>query len=166
MNNEIEIWEDVVGYEGLYEVSSFGNVKSLNYLRTKKEKLLKQCFDKNGYKQVRLYKNGISKTTPVHKEVAKAFHGHIPCGYDIVVDHIDNNKLNNYANNINLVTNRENSSKDRKGGTSKYLGVSLHKTSLKWVASIVIEGKKKHLGLFDLDFEASNAYQNALKKLM
>ena len=52
-----------------------------------------------------------------------AFFGHVPGGYKIVVDHIDNNRLNNHVSNLQLITQRENSSKDRKNGTSQYTGV-------------------------------------------
>ena len=53
-----EIWRDVVGYEGLYMVSNKGNVKSLNYKRTRKEKVLKACKKPNGYLKIILWKDG------------------------------------------------------------------------------------------------------------
>ena len=56
-----EIWKDIEGYEGIYQISNFGDVKSLNYSRTKKEHTLKQQIDKYGYKRVLLYKNNKSK---------------------------------------------------------------------------------------------------------
>lgn len=76
-----EIWKDVVGYEGLYQVSSLGNVKSLDYLiidtrkrkYIKKGKMLKQGIDKYGYYYVHLYKNNIFKYKLVHRLVAEAF---------------------------------------------------------------------------------------------
>lgn len=63
-----EIWKDIVGYEGLYQISNLGNVKSL-----KKDKIRKPCINPNGYKMVNLYKNGISKNILVNRLVAKAF---------------------------------------------------------------------------------------------
>ncbi|MBK8853106.1 MAG: hypothetical protein IPN10_03130 [Saprospiraceae bacterium] len=56
MNTEIEIWKDVPDYEGLYQVSSFGRVKSLGNLKTKKEKIIKQYIGKKGYYFVNLNK--------------------------------------------------------------------------------------------------------------
>ena len=56
----MEIWKDIKGYEGLYQISSLGNVKSLNYNRTGKEQVLKQK-DNNGYLMVCLCKNWIKK---------------------------------------------------------------------------------------------------------
>lgn len=63
-----ETWKDIVGYEGLYQISNLGNVKSL-----KKDKIRKPCINPNGYKMVNLYKNGISKNILVNRLVAKAF---------------------------------------------------------------------------------------------
>ncbi len=68
---ETEIWLPVVGYEDLYQVSSFGNVKSINYNRTWKEKILKKW--NNRYVNVRLYKKWIYKNILVHRIVAIAF---------------------------------------------------------------------------------------------
>lgn len=68
-----EIWKPVVGYEGLYEVSNLGRVKSLNYNHTGKEGLLSLVPDKNGYSKVGLCKNGKRKPYYVHRLVAEAF---------------------------------------------------------------------------------------------
>jgi hypothetical protein len=72
VDDVIEIWKDILGYEGLYQVSNLGNVRSLNYRRSGKTKLLKQATD-NGYKRVKLSKNGKKKKYWVHRLVAIAF---------------------------------------------------------------------------------------------
>ena len=74
-NLEGEVWKVVDGYEGLYQVSSKGRIKSLNYNRTKEEGLLKPKKDKDrgGYLLVNLYKDGKMKTHKVHRLVACAF---------------------------------------------------------------------------------------------
>jgi hypothetical protein len=82
-----------------------------------------------------------------------------------LVDHIDNNKLNNKLNNLQLTTNRINSTKDRVGPTSKFIGVGFHKSTNKWRSRIQIDGKNIWLGVFVTEIEASNAYQNALKSI-
>ena len=158
MGQQQEEFRPVPGYEGYYEVSNFGNVKSLT-----NDKILKPCLDGRGYYKVTLSKDGKTKTIRIHILVATAFLGHKPDGYKIVVDHIDNNKLNNNLTNLQLITHRENISKDKKNGTSKYKGVYLEKNANKWRSQILIDSKKKHLGLFTSEEEAHEAYQKALK---
>lgn len=160
-----EIFRDVLDYEGLYQVSNYGNVKSLNFRRSGKEKELKPSKDGDGYLHVRLSKNGLAKTIKVHKLVAIAFLNHIPDGYKIVVDHINSNKLNNNLNNLQLISQRENTSKDKKNCSSKYTGVTWYKPSNKWQAKIHINRKLKHLGYFHNELDASNKYQETLKTI-
>lgn len=168
-----EIWKDIPNYEGYYQVSNLGRVKNLkrfvkaksNSTRLVKERILKIGVDGAGYLVVDLNKDGKGKTFKVHKLVAMAFLGHKPCGYKEVIDHFDNNKFNNKLENLQITTNRHNSTKDRKGGTSKYTGVSWDKNANKWVCKIYINGKQNYLGLFENELDANNAYQNALKKL-
>lgn len=164
IENEIEIWKVIDGYEN-YEVSNFGNVKALNYRCSGKERLLKQQKCTNGYLMVRVYKNCEWKIFRVHVLVAMEFHGHKPDGTTkICVDHIDNNKLNNHVDNLQLISHRENSSKDKKDGTSKYIGVHWNKGKNKWTASITFNWRLIHLGHFDLEIDAANAYQKAKKE--
>lgn len=68
-----EIWRDVKGYEGLYQISNLGRVKSLNYKKMKVEKILSLKPKKQGYARVNFSKNGIRKTFTVHRLVALAF---------------------------------------------------------------------------------------------
>lgn len=102
----IHEWRDVVGYEGLYKVSEYGDVMSLNYNRTEKKGLLKQRKNKDGYMYVNLCKNGIVKTLMVHRLVATAF-----CegaDYFPEVNHIDEDKTNNYYENLEWCTKEYN----------------------------------------------------------
>ena len=157
----IEVWKNIPEFES-YQVSNLGNARSLNY---GKERIIKQMIGGRGYYRLYLRKNKKSHTPLVSQLMAIAFLNHKPCGNKIVVDHIDNNKLNNKLYNLQLITNRENTSKDRKNGSSKYIGVSWCNTYKKWVASIRIKGKQKQIGYFTDEKEASQAYQNELKKL-
>lgn len=93
-----EIWKDISGYEGLYQVSNFGNVKSLNWRRTGKPKNLYLKAHNRGYLQVELAKNGVKKSFMVHRLVAEAFIKN-PNGFP-VINHKDEDKTNNCVNNL------------------------------------------------------------------
>lgn len=93
-----EIWKDVVGYEGLYQVSNMGNVKSLNWRNEGYAKNLWLKPHNKGYLQVELAKNGAKKCFVVHRLVAVAF---LPNPYDYPqVNHKDENKRNNCVDNL------------------------------------------------------------------
>ena len=111
----MEIWKPVVGYEGLYEVSNLGRIKSpegktthsvLHGTRHWKERILKQKTDKKGYKRVELWKDKKHETWLVHRIVAKAF---IPVveGKDCI-NHIDGNPSNNNVNNLEWCNHLDN----------------------------------------------------------
>lgn len=112
----METWKDVLGYEGLYEVSDLGRVRRIGcYISAKikhndkifrKGRVLKQNLKRNGYYTVDLSKDNIVKTTPVHRLVATAFCTH-PIGKDIV-NHINAVKTDNRAINLEWCTDREN----------------------------------------------------------
>lgn len=166
-----EIWKDVLGYEGIYKISNNGRVKSLSRKswngkawHDRDECILKNHTSKVGYLSVGLHRNGKKKTVFVHKLVAMAFLYHTPCGHDLVIDHINNNKSDNRALNLQLTTMRHNVSKDRKKGTSKYTGVHWDKNANRWKASIRIDGKQKYIGIFKVEADAGKAYDMALKK--
>lgn len=94
----MEQWSPVIGYEGLYEVSNEGNVKSLNYRHTGREKLLKPQTDKDGYLYVALCKDGKVKVKKIHRLVAQAFIPN-PNGFT-EVNHKDENPANDNVSNI------------------------------------------------------------------
>lgn len=162
MNNKKEVWLPIKGYEGLYEISNLGKVKSLRF---NKERILKGGANNKGYLHCGLSKNGKREIRTIHQLVAITFLNHKPCGYDVVVDHINNVRTDNRLENLQLVTPRENNSKDKKNGTSKYIGVYFHKTHKKWISRITTKGVEKHLGCFDCEIKAHLAYQKELSKL-
>lgn len=91
----MEEWRDIEGYEGLYQVSNYGNVKSLNYRRTGKEKMLSPNANNCGYLYVNLWKEGKMKYKQIHQLVAKAF---IQNPLNLPqVNHKDENKTNNFV---------------------------------------------------------------------
>ena len=94
----IQVWEDIPGYEGLYQVSNTGKVRSLGNNKSRKTKILKQNTTKNGYKRVGLWKNGKRKPYYVHRLVAQVF---LPNPNNLPeVNHIDENKQNNVVWNL------------------------------------------------------------------
>lgn len=103
-----EIWKDVKDYEGLYQVSNYGRVRSLNRFVSCKNNTTMFCkgkllnIHKNDYLFVRLYKKSVPKIKYIHKLVAEAF---IPNPNDYPqVNHKDENKLNNNINNLEWCT--------------------------------------------------------------
>jgi len=163
MENQNEIWKDIPGFENKYKVSNLGNVMSLNYMNTKKEKIL-QKGNMHGYYSVCLYSDK-KQAIRVHQLVAMAFLGHKRNGVTMVINHKNFNTFDNRLDNLEVVTARENSNKKHLKSTSKYVGVCWYKQTNKWKAQISIKRKKKSLGYFKTEIEAHNAYQLELSKI-
>lgn len=101
-----EIWKDIKGFEGIYQVSNLGNVKSLNYRKTKEEKILVPKKNNAGYLWVELTNNGEKSCLLIHRIVAMAF---IPNINSLpIVNHKDENKGNNSADNLEWCTQLHN----------------------------------------------------------
>lgn len=97
-----EVWKDIPDYEGLYQVSNLGNVRSLNYKRTNEIRVLKLCTHKSGYKYTHLCKDKVSKNYRIHRLVAEAF---LPNPNNLPqVNHKDENKQNNCVDNLEWCT--------------------------------------------------------------
>lgn len=102
----MEHWKSVVGFEGLYEVSDQGRVKSLNYNHTGKDKILKPVKGHSCYLQVSLWKDGKTRNLRVHRLVAEAF---IPNPNNLeTVNHKDEVKTNNVASNLEWMSRADN----------------------------------------------------------
>ena len=157
-----EIWKDIPDYKGVYQVSNLGRVKSFNFYKRKTEKILKQCVNSSRYYSVSLCKNRKCKNYNIHQLVAMTFLKHNPCGYKLVVNHKNFNKLDNRVENLEIITQRENANRKHCKGSSEYTGVCWHKRRKKWQSSILVNKKKKYLGYFNTEIEASNAYKDYL----
>lgn len=98
---EKEIWKNIPNYEGLYQASINGEIRSL-YTNI----ILKQEISKNGYCKVMLCKNKKRKLLSVHRLIAMTYLDNY--SEDLQVNHIDGNKQNNTINNLEMVTCKEN----------------------------------------------------------
>lgn len=156
-----EIWLDVKDFP-YYMISNFGRIKSLRF---GKERIMKPSKNNSGYFQTELTVNKKSVSRTIHQMVAVAFLNHVPCGLELVINHKDKDKTNNHVDNLEIITNRKNTERNSPFSVSKYVGVGFHKQSGKWRARIRIGKKEKHLGLFDSELEASEAYQKELTKI-
>ena len=142
----MSIWKKIEGYEDLYEVSTQGEVKSFH---GGKEKLIKCTIHKqNGYAYFQLVKFGKKKTMRLHKVVMSTFVGD-KIG---IINHKNGNKADNRLDNLEYVTNRENSCHYWK--KTKLPGVTFNKENNRYRARLHHNGKSIHLGYFDSEYLA------------
>ena len=166
-----EVWKDIPEYEGLYQVSNLGVIRSVdrvvvdkNGVRyNRKGVVLKAGKNNSGYFSVNLHKGGKLNSQCVHKIVLLAFVGKS----DLQGDHINEIKSDNRLANLEYVTHRDNVCRHRASRkySSKYLGVLWDKSRSKWLAQISIKGKKKYLGRFTSETQAAQAYIEAVNNL-
>ncbi len=182
MNNEI--WKDVFNYEGTYQVSNTGKVRSLDretkidtekrsYIKINKSKVLKQVPDKDGYLMVGLHLFGNAKTFKVHRLVA--IHFHLNPENKPQVNHKDGDKTNNNDWNVEWATDVENKKHANETGLSRYLTGKDHRltgtdgNNNKWVIDTATGEKfssiKKasvflKMGKSNLEKQLSGKYKN------
>jgi hypothetical protein len=171
-----EQWKPTKDYEGLYEISNIGRIRSVDRIvnsvsnngRKAKGKILKTHITRTGYYNVILSKGSKQTNFNLHILVWDAFGVKKRNGRLLQVDHIDNNRLNNWIGNLQLLTARENNIKRtlqlRK--RNNYTGVTLYnyKGKSKWRAGISIAGKGITIGYYNTEDEARLAYENFYEK--
>lgn len=172
MDLENEIWKDVINYEGLYQVSNLGRVRSvgrtyktgLGVLRTTEDSILSLTINNSGYYCLTLFKDKKLKSKLVHRLVWEAFNG---ATYLKVLHNVEGNKLDCRLSNLHIGTVRLNNSEYRLSTkkTSKFIGVSFIKNRNKWKASIFFNKKPFWLGEFKEELEAAKAYQISLNTI-
>ena len=149
-----EQWRSISEYIN-YQVSNMGRVRNANT-----GKILKPVLLKSGYPSVKLYNNDHNKTMLIHRLVASEFIDNLD--NKLVVDHIDHDKTNNIVTNLRWASVSQNQMNQQKltnkGGYSKYKGVTWDKRRNKWMAKICKNYKTFHIGYFDSEEEASEAY--------
>lgn len=151
-----EIWRPIIDYEGLYEVSDLGNIRSVKLGRCRSLKIDKK--NRTGYYYVTLSKFGNVKSFYVHRLVALSFlESSIEDGF--VVDHINNIKTDNRLVNLQIITRRLNNNKDRLGVT----GITgVFPKNGKYVSQITISKVQISIGYFKTVQEAQQHYELAL----
>lgn len=160
-----EQWKDIDDFVGIYQISNFGRARSF---KRKEIRYLKPGISTCGYYFIHLLKkNNNTKTSYIHRLVWDHFGNSKRNGRLLQVDHMDNNKLNNRIDNLQLLSARENVSKHRltTNKTSKYTGVHWRKDNKTWTTQIQINGIGKRLGGFKTEYEAHLAYQKALESI-
>jgi hypothetical protein len=154
-----EIWKDIPGYEGHYQVSNFGNVKSIKF---GKERILKQYLDNHGYYNISLQlSSNKRKRYLIHQLVAMAFHNWDKNTHP-VIRHLNHDKKDNRFENLQPGTVRENSSDYRDNlGTSFVRGKYLSQIGY----GDRVNRRNIFLGYFNTQEEASDMYQKALANI-
>lgn len=160
-----EIWKDVIGFEGYYQVSSLGRVKSLDRIvknrfgeRPHKGKILSYNLDKDGYKTVCLSKKSKVKRKRVGRLVGESFLG---LTNKHTIDHIDYNILNDNIDNLRILSKSKNCSNTRRNKLNLPIGVD--KKGDRFQARGYKDGKRIYLGLFKTIEEAEQSYLNFSK---
>jgi len=155
----IEEWKDIKEFGNKYKVSNLGRVKSLRFKSTIRELILKAQLDNKGYYYIMLRDGKISKVFHIHRLVALYFIGTPEKGY--VVDHINNISNDNRLSNLQIITTRENRSKDSFNKTG-LTGVTFKPKQNKYNAVIRIGKKAYSLKMYNTAQDESMAYQRAL----
>lgn len=156
-----EVFKDVPGYEGLYQVSDLGRVKSF---KMKNTKILVNKIDTKGYQNCCFSKEGCKKYIRVGQMVAMTFLGHKPDGTQkYVVDHKNRIRKDDRLLNLQIITQRENTTKDNPNSNG-FVGVTKTK-SKRFIAKIRIKGIVTHIGTYDTAEEASKNYLNKLNEI-
>lgn len=175
-NTENEEWRDIPNYEGYYQASNLGGVRSLDrtvtssngYDRFYKGRIREGYVD-NGYRRTTLNIDGVGRNFQFSQLVAMAFLGHKPDGNTLIVDHINGDKSDDRVENLRIVTHRANTTicfrSNEESFSSEYAGVYWNEGASKWRTRIEHKGVSVHLGYYNTEIEASNTYQSALSKI-
>jgi NUMOD4 motif/HNH endonuclease len=163
-----ERWLPIAKYEGLYEVSDLGRVRSL--ARTTTKGGIRSPIKRGEYLLVKLFKNGKGIFNSIQRLVLQAF---LPIDEEKFADHINHIRYDNRLENLRWATRNENNRYRKKfdNCSSKYVGVCWHKQVKKWATACRIDNIPNHIGYFNDELEAAKAYntyiiENGLQKFV
>lgn len=169
----LEEWKDIVNFEGLYQISNYGNFRKHPNKQGKCRKNPKPLeratqLNRRGYEYIDLCKDNRKSKKTVHQAVAAAF---IPnFTYGMMINHKDGNKLNNDLSNLELSDSVHNNTHAHsigltpKPGKSQYHNVSSYKNNL-YMASVKINSKRNIIGFFAIEIEAAKAVNDFLDSI-
>jgi len=167
-----EVWEPIKGYQGFYEISNLGKVRSVfryDGRAYKHGKILTPWLSKPGrYAMITLWKNNKKKHLTLHRLVWDHFGNKSRNGQLLQVDHIDENKTNCSINNLQLLTTRQNVSKSirhKKIAKSPFIGIYWKRDKQRWIARLRLGKKIIYLGSSKIESEAALFYQKKLLQL-
>ncbi len=154
-----EEWRTISEYEN-YQISNLGRVKNI-----KTERILKPAIEERGYHRTSLYKDGKVSKFHIHRLVAQEFVENPT--EKLYIDHIDRNSSNNCINNLRWVSSSQNQMNRTKSSnkSSAFKGVSFNKKLGKWSCQIIIDGKKQHHGIFEIEQDAARKYNEVAMQL-
>lgn len=168
----VEQWRPVRGYQGFYEVSDLGRVRSVDRVvgqrpngpRLVRGRVLSPATDSGGYQGVALCKYGTQRTERVHRLVIEAFAGAAP---GMVTDHINGDRTDNRLANLRAATSSQNGM--NKGllahSTTGFKGVTFYHRDRNWRAYIKVDRRQRHLGYYADAESAARAYDDAAREL-
>ena len=154
INEDIEIWKPVLGYETTHQVSSLGNIRNTKSMKTIKPG---KCGDYGKYRVVSLYRNGIRKYFMVHRVVAAAFLG----PSKMQIDHINSDPSDNRLENLEYVTPRENIIRSIKKRGAIH---NISKIHNKFKVKLYVEGKSFEIGCYKSLEEAISHRDDFIKR--
>lgn len=155
-----EKWKDVPDYEGMYRISDLGRIKSLNYKRTNQYKILKPYLNNVGYRKISLCKNGIVKKVFIHQLVFYCFSGETKSKC-FIIDHKNNIRIDNRFKNLQSLTQRKNTCKDKVNFNHC---VQINKQN-KFSLRIKHDRKSNYFGVFKTEEEAKKLYHEIVFKI-
>ena len=149
-------WKKIDGFDN-YSVNEKGEVRN-----DERGNILKWKLD--NYYRVRIWKNGKVTSYTIHRLIAIYFIPN-PNNYSFI-DHINNDPLDNSIDNLRWCSSSQNNRnrKKKEGTSSHFIGVYYNKSRKKWRANVRLNGEKKHIGHFETEIEAAEAYNDFVRE--